>query len=557
MRRQRLLVMLAATLVLTSCGGDTGGQAGRGPQIGVIDIAATPVDTLRDGGSFRWPLASFPANFNYNHLDGTYEPTDQMLRSVMPYIFLSQADGTVKTDDNYLTSAELTSTNPQVATYTVRDEAIWSDGTPITWRDFTAQWQALNGSNKDFRIASSTGYTDIASVERGTSDKQVVVTFARPFSDWQVLFNPLYPAATNTNPGVFNTGWIQRLPVTAGPYRVEQIDQTAKTITVVRDEKWWGRKPRLDRIAFRVIPDEAEFDALANNEIDFIDIGPDVNQFTRAQGATGVKVHKALAPNYRHITFNGNPGSILADQQLRIAIQKGINSRAIAQAQIGRIVPDPTPLGNHIFVQGQRGYQDNSQVVGYDPAEASRMLDALGWTRPATAQDAGTRRKNGRDLVIRDVIPAQVPVAEQESRQVQQFLSQIGVKVEITPVPTDDFFDKHIRPGNFDMTHFAWIGTAFPISEKGAIYSTRGDTQQNFGGIGNETINNLFAEASRELDPTRKIELANRIDQEIWKTGHSLLFYQRPNVIAVRDGVANFGAFGFADPVYTDIGFTR
>ena len=185
------------------------------------------------------------------------------------------------------------------------------------------------------------------------------------------------------------------------------------------------------------------------------------------------------------------------------------------------------------------------------------MLDALGWTRPATAQDAGTRRKNGRELVIRDVIPAQVPVAEQESRQVQQFLSQIGVKVEITPVPTDDFFDKHIRPGNFDMTHFAWIGTVFPISEKGSIYGTRGDTQQNFGGIGNETINNLFAEASRELDPTHKIELANRIDQEIWKTGHSLLFYQRPNVIAVRDGVANFGAFGFADPIYTDIGFTR
>ena len=44
---------------------------------------------------------------------------------------------------------------------------------------------------------------------------------------------------------------------------------------------------------------------------------------------------------------------------------------------------------------------------------------------------------------------------------------------------------------------------------------------------------------------------------EIWKTGHSLLNYQRPDVAAVRDGVANFGAFGFADYVYTDIGFIR
>jgi peptide/nickel transport system substrate-binding protein len=292
---------------------------------------------------------------------------------------------------------------------------------------------------------------------------------------------------------------------------------------------------------------------VANNETDFTDIGPDVNSFTRAQSAAGVTIRKALAPNFRHITFNGRPGTILADQRLRIAIQKGINRQAITQALIGRIVPGARPLGNHIYVQGQRGYQDNSQLVGYDPAEASRMLDALGWIR----EGQGTRRKDGRELVIRDVIPTQTPTSEQESRQVQQFLAEIGVKVDITPVPLSDFFSKHLIPGNFDITHFAWIGVPFPVASTSSIYGTRGDTQQNFGGIGNDTINNLFAQATREFDPARKIELANQIDQEIWNSGHSLLLYQRPDVVAVRDGVANFGAFGFATPIYTDIGFTR
>ena len=160
-------------------------------------------------------------------------------------------------------------------------------------------------------------------------------------------------------------------------------------------------------------------------------------------------------------------------------------------------------------------------------------------------------------LEIHDVIPTQTPVSEQESRQIQQFLAEIGVKVDITPVPSGDLFDKHLIPGNFDITHFSWIGTDFPISSSGSIYGTRGDTQQNFGGIGNETINNLYAEANREFDPARKIQLANQIDQEIWRTGHSLLLYQRPNVVAVRKGVANFGAFGFAEAIYTDIGFIR
>ena len=556
--RKRLLgvpvVALAMTLVLTSCGsGGGGGNAQNGPEVGTIDIGAASAESLRDGGTFRWTLNAFPPNFNYNQLDGPDTDNRAVLGATIPFLFPAQPDGTVQMNKDYLVSAELTSNDPQVVTYTLRDEASWSDGTPMTWKDFQAQWQALNGGNKTFQIASSTGYTDIASVQRGSSDKQAVVTFATPFADWQSVFDPLYPASTNSNPQVFNTGWTQGLPLTAGPFKVSEIDRTANTITVVRDEKWWGAKPRLERIIFRAIPIEAQFDAIANNETDWVDIGPDVNFFTRAQSTPGVQVRKALAPNLRHITFNGRPGRILADQKLRIAIQKGINRQAITEAQIGRIVPGAETLNNHIYVQGQRGYQDNSQVVSYDPQAASRMLDELGWTRTGD----GIRRKGGQELVIKDVIPTQTPVSEQEAKQVQQFLAEIGVKVDITPVPLDDLFEKHVFPGNFDITHFSWIGVPFPVSSKSSIYSTRGDTQQNAGAIGNETINKLFAEANRELDPARKIDLANRIDQEIWKSGHSLTVYQRPDVIAVRDGVANFGAFGYSDPVVTDIGFTR
>jgi peptide/nickel transport system substrate-binding protein len=278
-----------------------------------------------------------------------------------------------------------------------------------------------------------------------------------------------------------------------------------------------------------------------------------VNAYTRALRAPGVTVRQALAPNFRHITFNGHPGSIVADQQLRIAIQKAINRQAIAQALIGRIVPGAKPLGNHIYVQGETGYEDNSQIVSYDPAQASRMLDALGWTR----QGQGIRSKNGQQLVLRDVIPTETPQAEQEARQVQQFLGAVGVKVDITPVPANEFFNKHITPGNFDICHFAWISVPFPVTVTSSIYGTRGDVQQNFGGIGNDTINNLFEQASREFDPARKIQLANQIDQNIWQAGHSLLLYQRPDVWGVRKGAANIGAFGISDPIYTDIGFTR
>ena len=56
---------------------------------------------------------------------------------------------TVNTD--YFTSVELTSTNPQVVTYTINPKAVWSDGTPITWEDIASQIHATSGKDKASR----------------------------------------------------------------------------------------------------------------------------------------------------------------------------------------------------------------------------------------------------------------------------------------------------------------------------------------------------------------------------------------------------------------------
>ncbi|MQA15051.1 MAG: ABC transporter family substrate-binding protein [Pseudonocardiaceae bacterium] len=472
----------------------------------------------------------------------------------MPQVFRIQPDATATVDNRYMESVQLTSTDPQTITYTINPAATWSNGRPITWEDFRAQWQALNGTDPAYNVSSTTGYQDIASVERGADDRQAVVTFETNFADWKSLFSPLYPMETNSDPQVFNEGWTQQPQTTAGPFKLGNLDSTAQRITLVRNENWWGRTPRLERIIYSVIDTDAQANAYANGAVDFYEVSSIVSKFTRAQQIPNTELRKAFAPDMRHMTFNGAPGSILENRELRIAVQQGINRQAIADALLGRIIAEPTPLGNHIFrSEAQQGYQDNDAIVEYNPEEAARMLDELGWTR----QGDGIRTKDGQRLVIRDVIPTGVENSEQEAKIAREQLRQIGVDLQIDVVPVADFFEKHIMVGDFDVTHFSWLGTAFPMSASGALYTLGGETQQNFGRLGNETINRLFAEANSELDEQRRLELANRIDTEIWKTGHSLLLYARPDIQAVQSDVANFGAFGFADPIYTDIGFMQ
>jgi peptide/nickel transport system substrate-binding protein len=138
-------------------------------------------------------------------------------------------------------------------------------------------------------------------------------------------------------------------------------------------------------------------------------------------------------------------------------------------------------------------------------------------------------------------------------------LGQIGVKVNIETVPSDDFFEKHITPGNFDFTVFSWLGTVFPISSSKSIYAKPqgDDIQQNYARVGADEIDQLYDKATAEFDLDKAAELANQIDALIWAEVHSLTLYQRPEIVASKGNLANFGAFGFASTIFEDIGFTK
>jgi peptide/nickel transport system substrate-binding protein len=562
---ERTAAIAAACALLTACGGSptpsSGTPAAAPPATTASDINPMPREQLRDGGSFTWAMLQMPTNFNLAELDGAGFEGANVMGALLPTTFDNDSEGAPVWNRNYLASEPvLDTTNGQVVTYDINPQAAWYDGTPITWEDFYWQWKASNGSDPAYQIASANGYEDIANVERGKDDREVIVTYARPFADWQALFTGFYPASTNKDPKVFNDGWVAQPLTTAGPFKFQSLDRTTQTITLVRNDKWWGAPAKLDRLVFRFIDPSAHVEALANGEVDAVDIGPDANKYHRALAIDGVDIRTAGGPNFRHLTINST-SPVLGDVRVRRALAMGIDRTAIARALLGPLGVAPRPLDNHIFMTNQQGYQDNSDDVGkYDPAAAARLLDEAGWKL-----EDGVRRKDGQPLEIKCVIPAGVQASRQESELVQNMLAQIGIKLAIDTVPTNDFFEKYITPGQFDVTVFSWMGTPYPVSSGKSIYAspTRGPDggmviQQNYARIGNPEIDALYQQATAELDRTKAIAIANHIDTLIWQEVHSLTLYQRPEIIAVKRGLANFGAFGLQTPwPYADIGWAK
>ncbi|MFF3640210.1 ABC transporter family substrate-binding protein [Streptomyces sp. NPDC002564] len=560
MRRSTVLATaaaLSATLALAGCGSSGGDKAARkqaGPAADGQDINVRPLSDLKQGGSLRIGIEQWITQYNINQVDGQQGDAQSIISLVLPDLFTSDAKGAHHLNKDFLTSAKVVSTSPQVVEYELNPKARWSDGKPLSWRDFAAQWKALNGSDPAYEAVDTSGYDQISRVGKGKGEHGVRVTFDKPYADWQRLFDPLYPAAYIDSPKKFNSGWADRTPVSGGAFKLGTYDRTGQTITAVPDPKWWGARPKLDSIVFRVMDTRAKTDAYLNNEIDYTNaILPE--DYKRLAKAKNTDIRRGARWDEVHITFNGAHGA-LKDVRVRNALQAAIDRKGINTSFAKDLGFELRTLDSHFFMPNQEGYRKNSgSYATYDPGKAKKLLDAAGWK----GADGATRSRGGQKLVLDYVLDADaVSSAVDQAQIVQQQLGAVGVRVDIKKVPANDFFNKYVNTGNFDLVSFRNVDQVYLSMAYATYRQPRGrNLFQNFGSVGSPKVDELLTKAARTTDRTESVRLYNEADREIWKLGHSFMLYQRPQVYAVRAGLANFGAEGLADRDYLKVGWVK
>jgi peptide/nickel transport system substrate-binding protein len=563
--RRRLwpaLVWIALCALLGGCTGAQGSAAPGNssssaavPAYGRTDVNPRPRSELRQGGTLTLPIYQWLTQFNYYQANGTLDDVLTVVGMLEPRLFTRDAEGAPRRVPDYLRSASVTSTTPQTVTYRLNPEAKWSDGKPLGRRDFAAQWRALGTGDARYQIADPSGYEDIASVRQGADAHEVKVTFKRPFADWQRLFTPLYPAAGFGNPGDFNTGWQGKAPITSGAFRIGSLDDTGQTLTLVPDPAWWGTRPRLDRIVLRTLDPTTAVQAFLNGETDAVNAAS-ADLYDRLKNAHDTDIRTGSAWDDVQVAMNGAAGP-LADVQVRRAVQRAIDRHALAEVA-GTGLPVGVPLlGNHFFMTNQPGYADNSSSLGtYDLKAAERILDQQGWHRTG---GSGTRSKNGQELRLRFVLSQSTNrLGLDLSQLIQQMLQRAGIAVEIQKVPADDYLPKYLNRGNFDLAIFRFRGLTYPSTLYPVYRRPSGDRfYENYGRISSPGIDSLLRRAVHTLDAGRRDQLYNQADRLIWQLGHDVLLYQRPQVLAVRKGLANYGVPGLGDIDFTAVGWQR
>ncbi|MFC0599737.1 ABC transporter family substrate-binding protein [Streptomyces palmae] len=716
MDTRRCAALLAAGVILplpALAGCSSGHSTTRArPPAAAQDLAAVDRSRLRDGGTLRWALDARPATFNVFQSDAD-DGTQRIAGAVLPALFTLDSRGRPQANPDYLHSAQVVRRTPrQVVVYRLNPKATWSDGRRIGIADFTAQWQALRGTQRAYGSARNAGYDRIRGIEKGEREGEIKVTFTRPYADWPALFSPLYPKSVMGSPSAFNDRSRTELPATAGPFTLGAT--TSGSVTLARDPRWWGERARLDRLVFRVVPREQRAAALTAGAIDVSELDPaDATRIeaagaalapplgrhpaatpnaapqngapartgdTAAQGrdphaapgrdpgaASGqdpnaadpdaappgrdpgaapgrdphapaaqdrrpsaatialsrFAVRKALEPAYTQLSLNGTRGP-LADERVRRAVAAAIDRQELADAVLKPLGLPSRPLGSHLLMTSQLGYRDNSGALGHaDPQGAQALLTTAGWlpgsrpvrtdtavgqgedgtrteegrdatdSRPRSAprpgDDVGSgsgggpqadrearhpgarqavplRTKRGRDLALRFVLPSGPGSAQLRTvgERIVRMLERIGVRTRITKVEDADYFSDHIASGDFDLALYSWPATAFPATDARPVFAKPRPAEdgtlvveQNYSRVGTDQIDQLFEQASAELDEATARKLVSRVDARIWAAAGSIPLFQRPELVAVRKNLANVGAFGFATPRYQDIGFRK
>lgn len=557
------LALLVATVILTACGG--GRDASDSAETNQSDtadttVAATAQDinpqdraSLRKGGELTLSLDTFAQNWNPMHVDGNNYNYSQVREPMLPVFFDFDAQGVPSPNPDYLLSVEVISEKPTKIRYTLNPQAVWGDGSPVDGDDMIAKWKACNGENPEFNCVSTESYEPIAAITLGADKTDVTVTYKSSFPDWSQGFSSpaVLKAESIQDAETFNTGWSElNNDWLSGPFKVESFDETQKIMTLVPNDKWWGEPPLLEKITWRSIAPDATAQAFANKEIDAFDIGSDPDAFQRALRVENADVRKAGGPNFRHFTFNSKAG-LLQDLNIRQAIVYALDRQSIAASDLAGIDWPVKPLNNHVFLQGQSGFVDIASATGldYDPEKARALLDDAGWI----SGEDGIREKDDQKLIVRFTQLATVKASENEALQAQSMLKEVGIQLDIVTVPVSKF-GPTLTGHEFEIIAFSWIGTPYPFSGIKQIYGS--GSESNFAQLSLPEVDMLAEQVAVETDQAKRIELANQASQIIWQNVHTLPLYQRPELIAARSDLANYGAFGMSSVHWEHVGFT-
>lgn len=447
----------------------------------------------------------------------------------------------------------------RTVTWKLKPDVRWSDGQPFTADDVVFTYQFV----KDPQVAAvtETYYEAIAKVE-AVDPLTVKITFKMPNPSWALPFTGqngmILPkhVFSQVQGGNVRVAPANLAPIGTGPYRFLTVADGIWTFGAneqYRDGLPYFKIVELEGgltpyVAARRVLRDGDADFAHNiqlNRRDRIDLaGGGKGEVEATFGSYVERVMLNLSDPDK-VTKEGersavkNPHPFLSDVQVREAIDHAIDRDTI----VNEVYGNAGQRTNQLLPFPQE-YTNPSLYYVYSPELANKLLDKAGWV---DSNNNGIRDKNGVEMRMAFQTPIN-PVRQRTQTLIKEDLAKVGIDVNIRRVAPDDFFSadpaqtRSLNHFYADMQEYnAGSDTPDP-----AIYmswwlcdevaSIKNQWQKaNNARYCNPKYDQLWQQASRELDPKKRADLFAQMNTLLMQNVAVIPLVRRAVVNAVSD----------------------
>jgi peptide/nickel transport system substrate-binding protein len=421
----------------------------------------------------------------------------------------------------------------------LRKNVKWSDGVPLTARDWMFTYSAVNNPRNNTK--TKYGWDDIASA-RAPDDYTIVIHLKRPMAAFLGVLAmggsgyPPLPAHLLANLPDINRAEFNNKPLSSGPY-VLTAWYHGSTLEFAPNPYYFRGAPKLKKVVWKVIQDvNTLFNQLRTHEVDVYS-GVDENSIASLPQISGIRVEQKLIANWRRLMFNTSRPA-LHDQRVRLAVAEGVDWKGIND----RVYHGYNKLAvSDIFPNSWA-----APTIGrykYDVADAKRLLAAAGW-KPGPN---GILQKNGQPLSLTISTGTNKQENQQAEVVIQGELKSLGFDIEIRNYPVSLLFSQTgpLYTGKFDMDWTVDTNGPDPDNSGNWVGAFIPPNGANTAWLNDPIVNETTLAAAQTFDQAKRKALYQRQQERIHELVPAVFFYWENSYTAMNTDVKNYKPAAF------------
>jgi peptide/nickel transport system substrate-binding protein len=341
------------------------------------------------------------------------------------------------------------SQNGTIYNFSLRSNAVWHDGVPVTVDDIIFTLDLIK-SDASFFPVDVREMWKLVQIKK-LNDRTIQFIIPEPFAPFlDYLTFGLLPKhiLQSTSAEQLAASAFNLAPVGSGPYRFERLIVEGGQVMGVElraFDKYYGRKAFMDQVIFRYYPTAAAaLDAYRQGQILAVSqITPDI--LAQALAEPTLNVYTGRLPELSLVLFNLNNSEVpfFADAKLRRALLVGLNRHQI----VDKLLAGQAIVANGPIFPGTWAYYDKMEHLEYDPGSATSLLKGAGYNIPASGGDVRAD-KDGNLLKFTLLYPDDT-LHESIAKVIQSNWALLGVNVQLEAVTYDALMNDHLMPRSY------------------------------------------------------------------------------------------------------------